>query len=101
MAFYTELLLFCLFGYWSVGRFVGLVSRDALLEQIFKSDCMARPRLSSLPLVQFVVWLREGSGVMSRVETGMSGAVLQSGHSLVRYNEQNWRENERERAVVR
>jgi len=75
-------------GYWSVGRFVGLVPRAALLEQISKSDSMARPRLSSLPLVQFVVWLREGSGVMGRVEIGMSGAVMQSGHCLVRYKEQ-------------
>ena len=86
--FYTVLLLFCLVGYWSVGRFVGLEPRAALLEQISKSDPMTRPRLSSLPLVQFIVWLSEGSGVMSRVETGMSGAVMQKGHCLVRYQEQ-------------
>ena len=95
------LLLFCLNGYWSVGRSVGLVPRAALLEQISKSDSMARPRISSLPLVQFVVWIREGSGVMSRVETGMSGAVIQKGHCLVRYKEQKTGERMRERAVVR
>jgi len=67
---------------------VCVVPRAALLEQIFKSDFVARPRLSSLPVVQFVVWLREGNGVMGRVETGISGAVMQSNNCLVRYKEQ-------------
>ena len=75
---------------------MGVVPRAALLQQISKSDSVARPRLSSLPVVQFVVWLREGNGVMGRVETGMSGAVMQSNHCLVQYKEKNWRENERE-----
>jgi hypothetical protein len=45
---------------------VGLVPRAALLERISKSDSVARHRLSSLALVQVVVWLSEGSSVMSR-----------------------------------
>jgi len=58
----TVLQLFCLVCNWSVGRFVVVVPRAALLEQIFKSDTVARPRLSSFALVQAVVWLSEGSG---------------------------------------
>ena len=45
------LLLFCLVCNWSVGRFVVVVPRAALLEQISKSDTVARPRLLSFALV--------------------------------------------------
>ena len=40
--------------------------QGCFLEQVSKSDCVARHRLSSLALVQVVVWLREGSSLMSR-----------------------------------
>jgi len=43
---------------------VVVVHRAALLEQISKTDTVARPRLSSFALVQVVVWLSEGSDVM-------------------------------------
>ena len=37
-----------------------------MLEQVSKSDSVARPTLSLLVWVQVVIWLSEGSSVMSR-----------------------------------
>ena len=43
-----------------------MVPRAPLLEQVSKSDSVARPTLSLLVWVQVVVWLSEGSSVVSR-----------------------------------
>jgi hypothetical protein len=59
--FYTVLLQFC---YWSVER--NVVPKAPLLEQVSKPDSVACPTLSLLVWVQVVVWLSEGSSVMSR-----------------------------------
>jgi len=42
-----------------------VVPMAALLEQVSKSDSVARHSLSSLPLVQVILWGSEGSGVIS------------------------------------
>ena len=53
---------------WSGEWVVEDLKGAGMLEPVSKSDSVARHRLSSLLLVQVVVWLSEGSSVMSRGE---------------------------------
>jgi len=52
-----------LLGSW---RICGHGPQGLLLEEISKSDSVAHPTFLSLALLQVVVWLTEGSGVMRR-----------------------------------
>ena len=73
------------------------LKRAGLLAQVSKSDSMARHRLSSLPLVQVVIWLSEGSSVTSRERKNRRCDAKQLLPGSVRGTD--WRAREGERGI--